>query len=156
MNYIQQIQARISLLLSPLTADEQGDDDELLHSLTETDKIDISLAAAVALVDLAWADNDFEQSEYHFIVKRLRDQFQLSAVDIEDLLAYAQGRHAAHRSSYSFIEFVRNQWTDDQREQLFQLITGVIAADGEVDPIEKRLQTKFYELLIETKANTVS
>jgi uncharacterized tellurite resistance protein B-like protein len=113
----------------------------------KADKKQLELALTVLLVDMASADQNFNQEEYTTIASALTRTFGTHPKDIRALINQAQLVIKNLRGTTQFAELLRDALTQEDREKIMEVIDEVISADGKEDPFETFLRHKFADIL---------
>ena len=108
---------------------------------------ELELALTVLLVELASADQSFEQSEYQLIANGLKSLFGTPKSEIQALVNQANNILANLRGTSRFAELLRDNLTEVQRQAVVDIINEMIAADGREDGFEVYLRNKIATIL---------
>ena len=114
---------------------------------TGKDADKLRLACAAMMVEVATIDSHFDASESKSLVASLKQQFQLSGADAEELVTYAE--NARHEAT-SLHEFTREINLHCDPAAKFELIKGmwsVAYADGHLDKYEEHIIRRAADLL---------
>lgn len=123
------------------------EDVQLLTNLTDQDEIKLPLAIALLLTDIALIDGHFDQSEYSFIFDRLENKLGLSHNEAKEIVDQARLTLSSGRGASNMAEYVKTNFTLDQRKQIYEFIKGMVRADGMVDGYEEYLSKRFAGFL---------
>ena len=123
------------------------EDRELLKGLESEVTPSEPLAYAVLLVDLATVDQKFDKREHAIISGTLKELFNSTPREADDLIAEARHVLAAFRDSVSFVSKIKEEYSSDERAQLYAIIEKVIGADLKENSYETLLREKFRKLL---------
>jgi uncharacterized tellurite resistance protein B-like protein len=80
------------------------------------------LAAAALFLEVAWADHEIADAELALIESQLRQEFDLSADEIAELVAESRRAHEDSIGLYSYTRTINEHW-DEQRK--FTLVTAL-------------------------------
>lgn len=108
---------------------------------------ELELALAVILVDLASADQNFDQNEYQAIALGLRRVFGTSKDQMQVLVNQAKVQLAGLRGTGRFAEMLRDNLTEKDKQAVMEVIEDIIAADGKEDGYETYLRTRLQSTL---------
>ena len=120
---------RISSLFSG--SKELGSDDE-----SELSK---NLAAAALLIETAYMDEEFDESERAVISDLVQRRFDLDTAVCQDLLVEAESAVVRSQQLYEFTRAVNDRFTPEQRIEIMEMLWEVVYADGEVHDFEVSL-----------------
>ncbi|MCI5064170.1 TerB family tellurite resistance protein [bacterium] len=108
---------------------------------------DLELAVTVLLVDLASADQEFDQTEYQVIVHGLMRMFGTKKHEVSALVNQAQTALQNMRGISRFGDLLRSNLPEEERLVIMDIIEEVIQADGVEDDYEIFLRQKLKGLL---------
>jgi uncharacterized tellurite resistance protein B-like protein len=139
----------ISNILSSVisSSNARSDNEELLASIMADDSIPENLAYTTLLLDLARADGNFDPREHAVISSAVQRLFHESPEKCALLIESAENMLDAFRGPGQFVTAVREQYSPEEREQLYTLIEGVVLADGTEDPVEQFFKKKLKNSL---------
>ncbi len=123
------------------------EDKQFLLTLDDKDQITLPIACAVLLSDVAMIDGHFDSREYEFLFHQLEKELGLSKADASDIVAQARAHLSTGRGASSYAEFAKNSFSLEQRQQIFQMIQGMVAADAITDGFETYLEQRFKSSL---------
>jgi uncharacterized tellurite resistance protein B-like protein len=115
----------------------------------------IRMATAVLMVDVARADNDFDESEFELLLELIERHFKLSADEASELA------NAAHEESEELVEIGRftqllhNNLSEAEKEHVVDLLWKVAFADGRLSRHEDALVLKISDLLYVNRARVM-
>lgn len=107
----------------------------------------IQLAAAALLLELAYADGEFSESERKQIEGALARHFNLDEPTTRELLALADGERRQSIDHFQFTRLINDQYDLGQKMVLAEVMWGVILADGAIAEHEAYLVRKLANLL---------
>ena len=105
------------------------------------------LAYAYILVELANCDSKFDFRERRIIETFLSETFTLSRQGSNELITTAQGMLHIFRGRSSCIDKIRQEYSYEERQKLYDVIDRIVSADGSTDPYEAFFQMRLKELL---------
>lgn len=112
-----------------------------------SDTLDLQLAAAALLVDVARSDYRRDPQENEALRKALRQCFDLDTAAVEDLLDRAEVESQRAVGVYPFTALVNEQCSEAEKIALVRQLWEVAAADGDIDKYEDHLIRKISDLL---------
>ncbi len=104
------------------------------------------LAAAALLIETARADFTEDSSERAALARLLSNTLQLSADEVEELVAAASSRVDRATSLYEFTRVINDHYSAEQKLQLVADMWAVAYADGNLDKYEEHLIRQVAEL----------
>lgn len=114
--------------------------------LTET-KPDLKVAVSAVLLEMANADGEFDPSERETIVVLLRDQFDMGAAEVEDLIALTEAERAKVPDLWPFTNAIARTYTPEEKLEVLVMVWQVVFADSRLDPHEEMLVRKLQLML---------
>ncbi len=112
------------------------EDADFLLNLKAEDKITFPVACAVILSDLALIDGEFHVSEYQFLFSKLEEDLGIGADEAQEVMKQARFTLAAGRGSLGYAAYIKKTFTLEQREQIYTMVEGMVAADEKTDGFE--------------------
>ena len=104
-----------------------------------TKNYEIQLAAAALLVESASIDGLFDQIERRRISNLLEVHFSLSVVETETLIKQAELAVEGTGQLYGFTKIVKDEYGEQDRIKIIEMLWEVAFADGNVDEFERNL-----------------
>lgn len=108
---------------------------------------DLRIAAALLLVEIGQADNEWQESEVQTIVSRLASLFGLDQHEAEALFHEARQRDADTASLHPTLKIINEQFTVEQKQQILTDCWRVAFADGVLDHYEEHQIRRIADLL---------
>lgn len=109
--------------------------------------ISLEHAAAVLLVEVMAADDEFDDVESETIRQSLIRHFHLSTEEADQLLAESEQSHHETHDLYEFTNVVNGEFQAPQKFELLKSMWKVAYADGVIDRYEEHMIRKLAELL---------
>jgi len=100
---------------------------------------DHRLAAAALLVEAARADEEYGADEEARVTQILAHRFNLSDEEVAELKALAEERQEASVNLHGFTRLVKDNWSDEERIGLIELLWEIAYADGKIHSYEDHL-----------------
>jgi uncharacterized tellurite resistance protein B-like protein len=122
-------------------------DREVLAALEQSDEIDMTLAYALMLVDLAAVDSNFADEEYAVISGLLKRNFEVTPEEAERLIIEARAMLHPFRGALGFAEQLTESLAIEERRKLMRMLDEVISADNSTHDLETYLRNRFSQLL---------
>ena len=112
-------------------------------------KIDeLHLAAAALLAEVAMADdNGFDDAERHAICHLMSSRFGLSERDAAALVSTAEARAADSVNLIGFTRVIKDNYSQQERIELIEMIWEVVYADGVLHDYEDSLLRRIAGLI---------
>ena len=108
---------------------------------------DLRLAACAVLLELAYADRRFADSERAHIQQLIRRQFGLDATEAAELLELADRERTEARDISQFTGLIAEAYTAEQKTALLRDMWSLVLSDGELASREAYLVDKIARLL---------
>ena len=108
---------------------------------------DHHVAAAALLVEAAWMDGDFSDTERALVRDLLASQFELEDDECQRLLSEAETRHEASNEIFKFAYQVRQANDEEAIKELLTMIWQTVLTDGAVHDLEASLMRRLAGLL---------
>ncbi len=107
----------------------------------------IEYATAALLIELAKADFDEDILERQLIFATLRDTFELSDEDLEELVSLAESASADANDLFQFTSLVNQYYSNEEKILLLENFWKVAYADGRLDKYEEQFIRKVAGLI---------
>jgi uncharacterized tellurite resistance protein B-like protein len=115
----------------------------------------IRMATAVLMVDVARADQVFEDGELERVLQLVQAHFQLAPGDAAELVGLASDKAEELTSAYEFTSILHQHLDADEEARIVGLLWQVAYADGELDKYEDSLVLKISDLLHVSRARVM-
>lgn len=107
----------------------------------------IALAAAVLLLEVAYADGDFDASERALLGPLLKEHFSVAENSLEELLAMADEARRKSSDLHQFTREINKSFTQQEKERIIEAIWQLVYADGRLDQYEEALMRQLGSLI---------
>lgn len=114
---------------------------------SETEERSLELAMAALLVRASVIDQDAAPEEARRIEALLAERFELSRDAVEALMLDARREEADAVDLYRFTRVITENFDQEGRKSLVEMLWEVVLADGRVDPFEDNLIWRVAELI---------
>lgn len=114
---------------------------------TEREGTGLHLAAAVLMVDAASIDGEFGDHERGIVAAILRRRFGLSDEALATLVSLAVGKRDGASDLNRYTLRIKDEFSEEQRIELVELLWEVVYADGELHAYEANLLRRIAGLL---------
>lgn len=111
------------------------------------DRDRLPTAACALLLELAHADNEFDESERRHIEDALTRHFALPADRVRELIALADEERRRAVDLYQFTSLITQHYDEGQRLLLAEIMWRLVYADGKLAKHEMYLMRKLSALL---------
>ncbi len=123
---------------------------------SDTDDQQIALAAAMLLLEVAWADHEIQDRELALIRSSLIALYDISDKQVESVIAEAQLEHREISSIHPFTRALNEQLNTDERKRLLESLWRLNMFDGSEFHYEEGVIRKIAELLYLTHAEFIA
>lgn len=107
----------------------------------------IRFATAVLMVDVALADDRFDEIEFERMLNLIKGRFGLGTQDAADLINAANAKADEMVSVHDFTSLLHKHLNHDEKARVVELLWAVAYADGQLDKYEDSLVLKVSDLL---------
>ena len=107
----------------------------------------IQLSTAALLIEISLADSVISQDETDLMLKIIRQQFDLSHEQADELLSEANDKVNDSISLYEFTNLLKDELTRDERNHIVKLLWQVAFTDSVLDKYEEYYVRKIADLL---------
>ncbi len=112
-------------------------------------------ATAVLMVDVARADDEFDESEFHRLLTLIEAHFDLTAEEAAELVDVAGEEVDELVSVHEFTQLLHEQLSEDDKARIVSLLWQVAYADGRLNKYEDALVLKISDLLYVSRARVM-
>jgi uncharacterized tellurite resistance protein B-like protein len=117
------------------------------EAAAEAERQRLHVAACALLLELAYADDTFTESERGHVTAAVRRHLALDDAAAGELIALAEEERRNAIDLYQFTSLIRDQYDVGQKTLLAEIMWGVVLADGEIHADEDYLLRKIANLL---------
>jgi len=108
---------------------------------------DLRLAAATLCVEVMRADYEVQSEEIETALSSLRESFDLTAEEAEELLDLAESSADQAFSLHPFTSLINAEYSLQQKTEVVEMLWRVALSDQEKDKYEEHMVRKVAELL---------
>ena len=108
---------------------------------------DLDNACAALLVEIAFADKDFNESEQDSLKKSLLECYKISEEDINEIIEDAEITVKESTSLYGYTRIVNDKFEYPNKLNLLKNMWKIAYADGSLDKYEEHLIRKTSDLI---------
>lgn len=107
----------------------------------------IQIATCALLLEMANSDDQFTDEERMRIAAILKNKFALNDMQIEELFRLTQKQLAQSLDLYGFAKLLNQNYSEEQRIEVIELVWEVIYADGQLAGYEDYLVHTYQKIL---------
>jgi uncharacterized tellurite resistance protein B-like protein len=107
----------------------------------------LRLATAALLVEMSRQDDTVHDAERQAVSKALRERFDLSTDEVDELYRLAEQEVSEAIDYYQFTSLIKDHFSPEQKERVVELLWQVAIADGHIDQYEEHMVRRIAELL---------
>jgi len=107
----------------------------------------IHLAAATLLIEMMHMDKHEDEAERMAVERILKEGFELSAVEVDELVAMAEADAMDAAEYYQFTSRINRDYSMPEKEKLIEYLWQVAYADGHLHRHEEHLVRKIAGLI---------
>lgn len=133
---------KISVFFTELVEDFQKTTEQQKNT-----ELSLEICCAVLLCEVMRADSAFTEEEQDTLSLILTNQFNLTALEVSDILEKAFELSENASDFYQFTSKINQYYTLDERIRIVTLLWKVAYADGELANIEEHIIRKIADLL---------
>lgn len=108
---------------------------------------EMHLAASALLIEAARLDGNFDLRERAAIERVLRERFELTEAEADDLIEAAEAKVSSSTQLFEFTRVIARSFTEEERIGLVEMLCEVMYADGTLHDYEASLFRKIGELI---------
>ncbi len=108
---------------------------------------DVHLAAAVLLLEVAYADFEVTKRELSIVTEALGKRLDLTGEEVRKLIDIAVALHHDHSSLYPFLRRVNGHFDPDQKRSILEDMWRVAYADNALDKYEEHRIRRMADML---------
>lgn len=105
------------------------------------------LAAAILLLEVAWADHEISEEEIAILRSALTTQFNLDAATLDTLIEDSRQAQAQSVGVHAFTQTINENWSEGERFELVVNLWRLAYAGPGVDPLEEHTIRRIADLL---------
>lgn len=114
---------------------------------TGADKHKLLVATCALLLEMAGIDDEFSEEEQAGIMKILTEDLGLPLSDAREIEQTARKKLEAALDLWHFTNLINQNYSQEEKEQVMELVWRVVYADGTLDKHEDYLVHKIARLL---------
>ena len=127
---------------------------ELISNLSDKDVQEesqdpslINNACAALLIEKAYADKDYDESEKMSLKNSLMTTYKIDEIEIDELILDASQSVQESTSLYGYTRIVNDEFSYDEKLNLLKNLWKIAYADGNLDKYEEHLLRKISDLI---------
>ena len=113
----------------------------------ESDLSQLNNACTALLVEIAFADKEFDETEKTSLKLTLMETYAIEEADIDEIIKDAENTVAESTSLYGYTRIVNDEFEYDDKLSLLKNLWKVAYADGNLDKYEEHLLRKISDLI---------
>ena len=122
-------------------------DEAAIESGKAEDHPTLQVAACALLLEIAYADDEFADSERAHLENAIQRHFALDDETANQLIEFADEERRQQIDLHQFTRLISQNYNEAQKMVLLEAMWGVVYADGEVAKHETMLMRKLSHLL---------
>lgn len=104
-------------------------------------------SCAALLVEIAFADKDFDETEKASLKQSLIETYAIDESDIEEIIRDAENTVSESTSLYGYTSIVNTEFQYEDKLKLLRNLWKIAYADGYLDKYEEHLLRKISDLI---------
>ena len=109
--------------------------------------INSTIGFAALLVEIAFADKDFDETEKASLKQSLIETYAIDESDIEEIIRDAEDTVSESTSLYGYTSIVNSEFQYEDKLKLLRNLWKIAYADGYLDKYEEHLLRKISDLI---------
>ena len=122
LNYLKE-------LFTQTTLDAEKDNNKTQHKL--------QIAACALLLEIATADDDFSDYEKNRISDMMKNKFELTDTEVNNLISKSEEEIQNSVSIYEFTDVLNKSLNNDEKYRIIKYLWHIAYADGNLDSYEE-------------------
>ena len=115
--------------------------------IEESDLSSLNNACAALLVEIAFADKDFDETEKQALKQALIQTYDISESEIQEIIEDAETMVDESTSLYGYTRIVNDEFGYEDKLNLLKNLWKVAYADGYLDKYEEHIIRKISDLI---------
>ena len=115
--------------------------------IEESDLSSLNNACAALLVEIAFADKDFDETEKQALKQALIQTYDISESEIQEIIEDAETTVDESTSLYGYTRIVNDEFGYEDKLNLLKNLWRVAYADGYLDKYEEHIIRKISDLI---------
>ena len=115
--------------------------------IEESDLSSLNNACAALLVEIAFADKDFDETEKQALKQALIQTYDISESEIQEIIEDAENTVDESTSLYGYTRIVNDEFGYEDKLNLLKNLWKVAYADGYLDKYEEHIIRKISDLI---------
>lgn len=105
------------------------------------------IAVAALLIEVATIDSDFDSNEFELLFDILRQQYELTQSELDEISALARQEREDATSLYQFTQLVNQHFSAGEKFELLRSMWSIAYADDNIDKYEEYIIRKVADLI---------
>ncbi len=102
-----------------------------------SNKHKLNIAACALLIEIATADDNFSNEEKTRITEIMKNKFQLSEGEVNNIISLSKEEIKSSVSIYEFTDILNKQLNNDEKYSILKSLWHIAYADGNLDSYEE-------------------
>ena len=124
--------------------------------IEESDLSSLNNACAALLVEIAFADKDFDETEKQALKQALIQTYDISESEIQEIIEDAETTVDESTSLYGYTRIVNDEFGYEDKLNLLKNLWKVAYADGYLDKYEEHIIRKISDLIHVSHSDYIS
>ena len=124
--------------------------------IEESDLSSLNNACAALLVEIAFADKDFDKTEKQALKQALIQTYDISESEIQEIIEDAETAVDESTSLYGYTRIVNDEFGYEDKLNLLKNLWKVAYADGYLDKYEEHIIRKISDLIHVSHSDYIS
>jgi len=107
----------------------------------------LQVACAALMIEVLYADHEFEQDELEVLRTALQDAFELTGSEADELIRLAEAEIEQATDYYQFTALINEFYTQQQKRELVTRLWQMAYADFKIHKFEEHLVRRLADLL---------
>jgi len=115
----------------------------------EVDDIEhqLKLATAALFIEMMQQDHEVHEEERQAVKVSLKEKFNLSEDETEELFNLAQQEASTATDYHQFTRLIAKEYTQDQKIKVIELLWTIAYADNHLDSLEEHMVRRIADLI---------
>mgnify|MGYP003329225853 CR=1 FL=1 len=110
-------------------------------------EVDPIVASLTLMLEVAWADQDISNDEKQVILVALKETFEQTTDEAEDLFEKAVSLHKDSVGSYHYTKLINEQFSYEHKKEIIFMLWQIADSDQHIDQWEEYTIRKLADLL---------
>jgi len=116
----------------------------------------LQLATAALLIEVMRTDDQDHEQEQAVLLSRLQQKFQIEPDRCTEIIRLAESEISQSTDYHQFTRLINEQFSQQQKTHVIELMWEIAWADGELDPWEEHLIRRVADLIYISHADFIA